>query len=142
MSEVGCRARSSENTTSSALNELPLWNLTPWRSLNSHTVGSPVTFQETASVGCDLAGVVAQQQRLVDLVQQVVGRPLVLGVRVEREGIARAGPLQRAGIGPGHGKRQRGHAAATLRIERDLIFSSIVCRPCPSLIRILPKLGI
>ncbi len=51
MSEAGWRARSSEKTTSSALNGLPSWNLTPWRSLNSHTAGSSVTFQETASVG-------------------------------------------------------------------------------------------
>ena len=54
MSEVGCRARSSENTTSSASKALPLWNLTPWRSLNSQTVGSDVTVQESASVGSTL----------------------------------------------------------------------------------------
>ena len=55
MSEVGCSARSSENTTSSALKALPLWNFTPWRSLNSQTVGSSsVICQEVASVGSSL----------------------------------------------------------------------------------------
>jgi hypothetical protein len=52
MSEVGCRARSRENTTSSAVKALPLWNFTPWRSLNSHTVGSSsLICQDRASVG-------------------------------------------------------------------------------------------
>jgi hypothetical protein len=40
MSDVGCRARLSENTTSSASNAAPSWNLTFGRSLNSQVVGS------------------------------------------------------------------------------------------------------
>ncbi len=54
MSEVGCRARSIEKTTSSALNSSPSWNFTFGRSLNSHTVGSLVTDQERASSGSSL----------------------------------------------------------------------------------------
>ncbi len=106
MSEVGCRARSSENTTSSALKALPLWNLTPWRSLNSHTVGSAVTFQETASVGSSLPACIADEQRLVDLVREVVRRALVLGVRIERQRIARACPLEAARIGRAGAERE------------------------------------
>jgi hypothetical protein len=40
MFEPSERARSSENTTSSAVKSAPSWNFTPSRSLNTHTVGS------------------------------------------------------------------------------------------------------
>ena len=107
MSEVGCSARSSENTTSSALKALPLWNLTPWRSLNSQTVGSSsLIFHDSGQRRQQLAGGVAQDQRLVDLVQQVVGRPLVLRMRVERQRIARAGPFDGARIGRAGGQHE------------------------------------
>ncbi|MCY1232575.1 hypothetical protein D3C71_1164080 [compost metagenome] len=52
--ELGACARCSENTTSSAVSSAPSWNLTPGRSLNSHTVGSAVSFHEVASAGCSL----------------------------------------------------------------------------------------
>jgi len=45
--------RSSENTTSSAVKSLPLWNLTPLRSLNSQVV-SFTARHETASAGTNL----------------------------------------------------------------------------------------
>jgi hypothetical protein len=52
MSEVGAMARWRENTTSSAVKGLPLWNLTPSRSLNSHTEGSSGRVRhEVANVG-------------------------------------------------------------------------------------------
>jgi hypothetical protein len=51
MSEASARARSIENTTSSAVKAAPSWNLTFGRSLNSHTVESPVRVQKVASAG-------------------------------------------------------------------------------------------
>ena len=56
-------------------------------------------FQEVGERRQQLAGVLAQDQRLVDLVQQIVGRSLVLGMRIERQGIAGGGPFQRARVG-------------------------------------------
>jgi hypothetical protein len=50
-SEPGERARSSENSTSSAVKGLPSWKVTFGRSLNSQTRGSRVSAQETASAG-------------------------------------------------------------------------------------------
>ena len=51
LSDVGSIARFSEKTTSSAVSGEPSWNLTPWRSLNCHTVGSAVTPHDVASAG-------------------------------------------------------------------------------------------
>ncbi len=56
--------------------------------------------------GDDFAGRVADEQRLIDLVHEVVGRPFVLRVRVERQGIRDPGPFQRAGIGRARRHRQ------------------------------------
>ena len=42
--------RSRVNFTASASNGSPLWNFTPWRSLNSHTVGA-TSFGSSASAG-------------------------------------------------------------------------------------------
>ena len=52
--------------------------------------------------GLHLTFHVADDERLVDLVHQGRGRPLVLGMRVERERLGRACPAQRLG-----GKRPR-----------------------------------
>ena len=48
--------RSIDATTSAAVNSLPSENLTPLRSLNSHTVGS-IAFHSVASpgIGCDFS---------------------------------------------------------------------------------------
>ena len=59
------------------------------------------------------AGHVADDQGFVHLVTNGVGRPLVLGVGVEREGIAGAGPIQglrggQRGAGQQHGRGQQG----------------------------------
>ena len=54
MPDDGCSALAKENMTSSASKALPLWNFTPGRSLISHTVGSLVTFQDSARVGSSL----------------------------------------------------------------------------------------
>src|SRR5688500_7326403 len=42
--------RSMVKITSSAVNAVPSWNFTPWRSLNSHVVSS-TSFQEVARAG-------------------------------------------------------------------------------------------
>ncbi len=47
-SEPSPRARSSENSTSSAVNGVPSWNFTFLRRLKRHTVGE-VCFQSVAS---------------------------------------------------------------------------------------------
>ena len=39
--------------TDAALNGSPLWNLTPWRSVNSHVVSLTI-FQPVASMGAGL----------------------------------------------------------------------------------------
>ena len=49
-SDPGVFVRCHENTTSSASNVSPPWNLTPWRSVKRHTVGDSV-FQDVASAG-------------------------------------------------------------------------------------------
>ena len=52
--ELGACARLSENTTSSAVSTEPSWKRTPVRSLNSQTVGSAVSFQDSAIAPCSL----------------------------------------------------------------------------------------
>ena len=48
--DVSERARSKLNTTSSAVNGVPSWNLTPGRSLKRHVVGFTVV-HDSASAG-------------------------------------------------------------------------------------------
>ena len=51
MPEPGARALSNENITSSALNGLPSWNLTPLRSWNVQTLPPLLGFHEVAREG-------------------------------------------------------------------------------------------
>ena len=48
---AGLTSRSRLNLTDSALNSSPLWNLTPLRSLTSHTVGATSLGSSTARAG-------------------------------------------------------------------------------------------
>jgi len=55
-----------------------------------------------------LAGMVADDQRFVDLVGEGMGRPLVLGMRIKRQRITGTRPFQGACFGDAREHRRRG----------------------------------
>ena len=92
--DVSERARSKLNTTSSAVNGVPSWNLTPGRSLKRQVVGLTCV-HDSASDGMMPELLVALDQELVDQAVDVVGQTFVLRMRIRRLHVAAAGPAQR-----------------------------------------------
>ena len=116
-----CRrcARSKLNTTSSAVNGVPSWNLTPGRSLKRHVVGLTCV-HDSASDGTSFSCLSRIDQELVDEAVDVVGEVLVLRVRVGGLHVAAAGPAQRLGVGVERAaRRERGGERSGERRRRE-----------------------
>ena len=80
----GSFTRSRLNLTESALKSSPLWNLTPLRSLISHTVGASELRQLGGERGDQLEVLVTLDQRVVEVGRHHRGRRLLLVHGVER----------------------------------------------------------
>ena len=100
---VWSMTRSKEYFTSSAVRGSPLWNLTPRRSLNSHTV-SETAFQDVARDGSysSLAFRWSNESNMLMLTR--MPDPLEVHVRVHGRGVGGEGDGQRVlglGLAPG-----------------------------------------
>ena len=101
--------RPYENTTSSAVNGEPSWNLTFLRS-----VEAPLRRRDLLpggrEAGLDLEVLVEAHQALVDVLHDAVRGGVVLRVRVEREDVVLRRPLERDGVRGGAGQGGGGAA--------------------------------
>ena len=89
--------RSSEAMTSSAVKALPLWNLTPWRSLKRQSVGDTVS-QDSRQRRLDLEVAGVADQPLIDVVQRGEREGVAEGIGVERRDLATCTPFQRLAL--------------------------------------------
>ena len=120
--EVSASARSTEKTTSSAVNGAPSWNFTFGRSLKRIVVGFSAC-HDSGEARLDLQVLAARDQRLVDVVGDRVVEALVLRVRIDREDVALAGPAQGFRVDGRRGEREGdgegGRANDAVRLSWD-----------------------